>query len=1020
MMKIFVFLLLISSVVLAKSEDSCYTIQLISKYNSQKNVEILESLDYPSNCRTMQIGHAVTVRCECFEEYKLAEEILPEYKQKFAKSVIATTYKSRFDNKVKKSSSKRVSKVYTQAVNQKDEELRLLLQVFLYQGDLKNAYKVATLASSKYPSSYYWNKKMVDVCKWTGRTVESMKHLRKMYNIKRDEKIEEALIAYGVKTYQYEEIEPLVVNRARANPSEKNIDLMIKVYRKLGYPEKVVAVLDEQYKKDSKNRLLLTKALIISLEMGDLKLASKYVKLLEKDKPYSKKDAALIAKYYYVSHNISRGYTALSYVENRENEKKEDHKKYYELRSDLGWYLQKNREAAEASLHLMEHNSSRLVDYERVSFVYQKSNPKLAADATRMAYEKYQLSYLFYSYANSALNLKQYRSLRRMIEDIDEDKSPLVYESMYWLIKSKVYAHYKEYKKEKYALSKAYALEPNNMQIKLELLWFYMDQNDIQKIKILLSDMAESPKLKSNLYFPMASAYYNINDINRASYYAQKLIYLNDPTIRLVEFELLEAYIAQARQDEYGFKIKMNAIEKRLRNKAKQNPKLKKNDKYLSRYLRVAMYVLNPDKFEKKLKKAKPYLKQQNYDEIAYSWAMKNGAKEKSLKIYHHIDKKELWMEFSNALTFEKHTKIENTLERHLYNIAIDDASVAAYKDGQISLSQSMGYESTLHNQKSQNSYIQHLSLSRERSDELDIKTAYYFREPLLQKFMDVKNKTYLQDGYTLLTHLFYTNNKSTDETLFTNVEENTLYLGVGLKRLYNRGELEVMTQYHSAMKNYMEYRLSGKYKASTDIILSANVGKNMNTQESTQLLLGGKKDSVGVNLTWSILNSTSIDFHTEYNEYASQDNVNLGTGRYARVLIARQIRSGYPDFRAGIYYDRGLYDETSGSRGVIDTLTTTPFNVLPVDFYNVGMSLSYGMANSGLYTRVWRPYIELSPYYNSDLDDYTYGFNMGIGGKVLHQDHLSVGATYTNSVNGIGGKIWELYLNYQFMYYHP
>ena len=50
----------------------------------------------------------------------------------------------------------------------------------------------------------------------------------------------------------------------------------------------------------------------------------------------------------------------------------------------------------------------------------------------------------------------------------------------------------------------------------------------------------------------------------------------------------------------------------------------------------------------------------------------------------------------------------------------------------------------------------------------------------------------------------------------------------------------------------------------------------------------------------------------------------------------------------------------------------------------------------------------------------FSYGFNIGYGGKVWHQDHLIIGAAYTDSVNGIGGSILELFLKYEFMYYHP
>ena len=80
-------------------------------------------------------------------------------------------------------------------------------------------------------------------------------------------------------------------------------------------------------------------------------------------------------------------------------------------------------------------------------------------------------------------------------------------------------------------------------------------------------------------------------------------------------------------------------------------------------------------------------------------------------------------------------------------------------------------------------------------------------------------------------------------------------------------------------------------------------------------------------------------------------------------------------------------------------------------------MNFSYGEMYRNLYTRVWRPYFEIYPYYNSDINDFTFGLNAGIGGKVFHQDHMNIGVSYSDSVNGIGGKILEFYINYQFMY---
>jgi hypothetical protein len=217
-----------------------------------------------------------------------------------------------------------------------------------------------------------------------------------------------------------------------------------------------------------------------------------------------------------------------------------------------------------------------------------------------------------------------------------------------------------------------------------------------------------------------------------------------------------------------------------------------------------------------------------------------------------------------------------------------------------------------------------------------------------------------------------------------------------------------------------MEVSVDAEYRLSTDLKISTLIGLNMDAQESTQLLLGGKKDMLSSTLSWQLLNSTMLSILYQYNDYSSQDEVSLGNGTFSRVSIVEQVRNGYPDLRVGAFYDRGLYDEKFGDQGVIEELSEQKYNVLPNDFYNIGMTLSYGMANSHLYTRVWRPYLEVSPYYNSDIDTYTFGALAGYGGKVFHQDHLSIGASYTESVNGVGGSVLEIYLNYQFMYYHP
>lgn len=1035
MIKTTILLLLLLTTLVAKSKDSCYTVQLLSRYNSQKALDELESREYPKECTLMQIGRNLTLRCGCYERVQTAQEHLERLEQNYSNAVVVSSYRYRFedDNKpiitpniVEIEKVKKRQLVITQeyqtsyAQSSQEEELKLMIQVFLAKSDLESAFKVASIGYKKYPKSYYWNQKMAEISKWTNRSARSMKHMRFIYEVKYDKEIEDTLIEYGSESFQYEAIEPLVVSRAKRNPTEKNIDLLILVYRKIGSPEKVIDVLDEEYQKDKNSTMLLTKALTLSLEIGDMEVAQKYVTLIEDEPLYTQADALLLARYYYIKNDISTAYARMDTNLTVDKENRAEYVKFYQLKSDLGWYLQYNLAAAEASKHLMQLNEARLVDYERVSFVYQKSDPKLSAEAVERAYREFRLSYLFYSYANEAVNLGEFEELEALIEDLDLKNSPFVEESLFWVILAKIYEHQGERDKHREALLRALELSPQNYQIKLSLLWFFMEIGDREALEEILSDISEDSDLDTTMYLPMASAYFYLNDINRASYYTEALLYTEDKTTELLEFEFLQAYIYQAQNNEAAFMGEMKKIVAKLKKEQKENPSLLKSDIHLSNYLRAAMHTLQADKFEKKLKRAKPYLSELNYNEIAYSWALMNNAKEKSRKIFHKVNKKEIWMRFSNAILFNDHDEIENMLDLYMAFLSMGDASEMAHEDGQVALAQSVTFEGLSKSDANQNAYIKHRDISRQRSDILDIKVAHNNRDPLVQEYINSSNTNYIAQGYYLNTKLNYASNETRDKRLLVSVPKYILEAGVGVKKLFDRGYIEGSMLYHEALRSYFEYMLVASARVSTDITLKATLAKNINALESTQLLLGGKKDSAALDISWQILNSTNINFLYELDSYTSQDERYLGEGRYGRLMVGQQIRNGYPDIRISAYYDFGSYVETEGSRGVIDELQRGLNPVLPENFYNLGLSLSYGMANSAAYTRVWRPFFEVTPYYNEQTDEYNFAMNLGVGGKAWHQDHLSFGASYTQAVSGVGNSVIEFYLNYQFLYAHP
>lgn len=901
------------------------------------------------------------------------------------------------------------------AKNTKDEELRLLLKVFLYDNDIENAYKTAKIGYKRDPNSIFWNQKMAEISKWSGRNDEAIKYMFFIYEKTKDKEIKQNLIDYGLQTYQYESIEDLVVSNALSNPTQENIDLMEFVYAGIGFPEKSAAILEAQYNIDNSKIDHLSRALRIYMDIGDLTNASRIVTILEKNSNYTKESALQITYFYYMRKNIDLAYKKLLIAKNFIDD---EDVKYLQLLSDLGWHMQDYLNSAEAIKKLISLDSARVVDYERVVQFYQDKDLDFVLKACKEAYKKHHASHLFYYYANNAVKLNHYDDLKDFIQEIDSGNSSIKNEAFYWIIKAQVFKHYKDLEMSKNALKIAQSFDSGNLNIKLTLLWFYIENHFDEELKIALEDMEQTQNISNEYYMSMASAYFYLQDIDRASTYLQKLVDTNHHSVNSLDFKFLRAYIYKAQNNQDSFSSSIKAISKELDEDGKKDSSLFKNDTYLNRYLRASLSTSGADEFQKKLFKSKEYLSKKNYDEISYSFAIDNGAYEDSALIYQNMQNREIWHKFNNAVIFQNHSEIEDMLELYLASLPIDDASSEAKKDGQIALSETLAYESLDKNSYSQNSYIQHLSLSKDYANRFDAKFSYNQRDELLQKSLELKNKIYILNGWYLFNEFDYVKNSILDENLFSQIPKDTIKAGMELRKIYDKVYFDLGLAYHESMKSYLSYKIDTSYKMSKNLKTDISYEKNAQAKESIGLLLGGKKSSYGFKINWNVLNSTSLNILYELNDYSSQDDVELANGSYARISASKVYRLGYPDISAEAFYDFGTYSTRSNPpSSTIDKLYKKPTLAVPGDFYNIGASFNYGMANSSSYTRVWRPFFSLSPYFSGQSNSFNFGFDCGMGGKIFKQDHLVLGLNYSESVNGVSAKSVEFYIKYHFLY---
>ena len=97
-MKYLLLLLLVTTLLVAKSKDSCYSVQLTSFVLKKNSTYDFEKQDYPKYCEMISFTNMNAVRCGCYENYIEVKEEHADLSYFYPDAAIVSTYKYRFKN----------------------------------------------------------------------------------------------------------------------------------------------------------------------------------------------------------------------------------------------------------------------------------------------------------------------------------------------------------------------------------------------------------------------------------------------------------------------------------------------------------------------------------------------------------------------------------------------------------------------------------------------------------------------------------------------------------------------------------------------------------------------------------------------------------------------------------------------------------------------------------------------------------------------------------------------------------
>ncbi len=892
-----------------------------------------------------------------------------------------------------------------------DDKLRLMFQVFTYSEDLPNAYKVGKKALEKYPNSMYWHQKMAEISQWLDKREEAVKYYSFIYDKKPNKKLEQKILDYSMGMYQYERVTPILLKRALEDPSKENVKNLIFIYNAIGNPDKAAEVLEQLSHRKGADPYLIKDALWIYIEMGEEDLARKLVHRIEKSDHIPKETAILVSNYYISQRDMNKSYSMLirADIKNEQNATK-----YYKKVSDIGWYLQDYKNGANASMKLYKNGKARPVDYERILYYYEDKNSTIAEDVARDGYAKSGKEYLYITYLNKLFEAKKYEKLAQAFDRVEGTKiSNKIDKNVYfWMMKGQMYAAMGKKDKAIESFHKALLIEPNSPQIIEALLWFYIDNQYYKLLHDMVFDIEDSAEIDSKLWLPLAVANYAMLRTDRAMRYIKRLMDMHKDSI---DIKFMYAYLMQSREENEAFMKMMREIYETLEAQRLKDPRLMRDKDFLDHYLSASMYFMPVDDFEELLVKSKAVLSTKKYIELSIYWALRHNAQGRAKFLIGKLSNIEPWMRLSVALNDDDHSSIQDILYRHFAILPIRDRVQASLKISNIAMAQTLSFDGARYNRYDYLLYKQRLDLIAKRSDKMDIKSGHLVQGSLDQTYVDMGVRYYIARGWSIDASMYLANNRNKNKESFAKIPTSDKSIDIKLKKEMDRGSVEVGFGVRDAMDSYYSLYVDTDYKISSRVDLKVSYKHDAKADETTYLVLGGKKDEIKSIISLQYLPSSSISLMMRYDRFNSQDDYYLGDGYHIKLEWYRQIHSGYPDMAWGLFAEYGDYHEKRGvNRGVIDDII--PYkdgDALPEKFYNIGANFFYGMMNKESYTRVWRPYATFSPYYNGHFNQFNLSMSAGIGGSIYDKDHLSIGIGYDQSLNGTQESNMRLYIRY-------
>lgn len=915
-----------------------------------------------------------------------------------------------------------------------EKNYQLAYEVFIGNGNLAEAFRVAQAAVRQVPTEAVWHKRLAQVAEWTNKPEIALREWRWLSNHGGGQEALLAVLRLAPALNDYDallEAWQRVASKQKLNAEQWNN--LAGLFEQTGRQRAGIKFFEQRYAADHLPLQLEIAARLAERSGDDAHANALYSRLLERH-GFNSGWLMKIANLYLSKGEYQKAYDLL-----QKNRGKVDANDlaYWKVLADLAWQLQRDSDATKSYRRMAEAGNLAREDFSRLIYLLGDSQQEEKAALAEMAYRRFGDRDMLLRALEIYAAKKDLLAQKRLFESAANDgKVDLSDSSRYYLLRAQYLQASGEFQAARADFRHAAALAPDDVNTGNAMLWFLIDAHDLPALREMIANIVARGEQQNPAYWgALAAAYQVLDQPSRAvAYYTRQLKQGGQDFLWLVNYaDALE----QAQQAGMAERVRRHAW-LQLREQLSGKPVKLPYSQDMLAAARLAMLnypndpglalvrsVLRQDRLldrdavtDRKANELElgwatalnehDAAAERMASELVLGWAISKeqsaNAKAWLWRRYGQALSRPLWAEASVAMAENDTAHIESLLAGQADGMPMLVRHDAANAVEQVRYAQSIVFEGLTDNPDSNEA---HLRLSEDVLAGASFVNLELKEEKLGSLHRHIQStQVEMPVAHNMrLAAEFTKAHQSSDELpLFGSVPPTERVAGVVLKNHGSLGNTEIALRRRNEFAGTTESHVLHETNILPRINLQLGAELHAPATVSTDYLVFGMRNQFTAGLLYSLSKREYLRVEPGWARYYTQTGDFLGSGRHFSWELGHKIRAEYPDWKVRVI---GIHTRFNNSVNA-----TLP---LPSDVNIYGLCSGFGEVYQQAYTQAWRPYLDYCATHN-DVSGQGYNAMLGLAGSVAGHDQLSLTLRQERGgANVVNGLTHQLNLNYRY-----